>query len=389
MEGSPLLAAAAPASSRRSAFAGNAFAALGSTIVVGLALAGYYEHTGGRGAVPAIVTPPLAETVAHPFNKNNTPVQLHVEVVRNASAKMRLHVVLRVALSGGAVMTRLSDDDETAAMGQSHRGLSYVVSSAYGPSDGSAVSPLRAATVTLDAANGWSAELPLFRLRPSKTYDLEVNATAAGTGVALRATTTFDSFSTGIPRFDLGPLATITGDTPSWEMLSFTYQVATQNNPEQYWQGLVAIDREGYVVWYWANDEMMAWDFLPEKEGNGVVVLCIGDGSSNVGLGPKIWKEDGKPYYPNSRLTQITPDGEVVKQYIQGCTGSPQNYNAFSHELRIDPSVPNAPVLTTETGEGRPSALRERARARARAVHALTSACRASLPAQSSRTTPT
>ena len=70
--------------------------------MVGLALAGYYEHTGGRGAVPAIVTPPLAETVAHPFNKNNTPVQLHVEVVRNASAKMRLHVVLRVALSGGA-----------------------------------------------------------------------------------------------------------------------------------------------------------------------------------------------------------------------------------------------------------------------------------------------
>ena len=33
MEGSPLLAAAAPASSRRSAFAGNAFAALGSTIL--------------------------------------------------------------------------------------------------------------------------------------------------------------------------------------------------------------------------------------------------------------------------------------------------------------------------------------------------------------------
>ena len=101
MEDSPLLAAA-PASSRRSSFAANAFAALGSTIVVVLALAGYYEHTGARGAVPAVITPPLAEAVAHPFNKNNTPVELHVEVVRNASARMRLHVVLRVAITGGA-----------------------------------------------------------------------------------------------------------------------------------------------------------------------------------------------------------------------------------------------------------------------------------------------
>jgi hypothetical protein len=94
----------------------------------------------------------------------------------------------------------------------------------------------------------------------------------------------------------------------------------------------------------------MAWDFLPASEGHGVVMLCTGDGSENIEVAPKVWKgKDGKPYYPNSRLTQILPDGTVQMQYVQGCTGAPTNYNAFSHELRIDTSNPKAPALTTAT----------------------------------------
>ena len=119
-------------------------------------------------------------------------------------------------------------------------------------------------------------------------------------------------------------------------------------------------------MWYWANDEMMAWTSCPRRRATASS-LCIGDSSSNVGIGPKIWKEDGEPYYPNSRLTQITPDGEVVKQYVQGCTGSPQNYNAFSHELRIDPSVPALPRSRPRQVRARARASRARARARARA----------------------
>ena len=43
--------------------------------------------------------------------------------------------------------------------------------------------------------------------------------------LALSKSLDFTAAKTGVPRFDLGPLATITGATPSWHMLTFTYQV--------------------------------------------------------------------------------------------------------------------------------------------------------------------
>ena len=96
-------------SSRRSAFANNALPRSARRSWSGSRSP---ATTSTRASVPSrrSSAPPLAEAVARPFNKNNTPVELHVEVVRNASARMRLHVVLRVAITGGAEMTRLSDD---------------------------------------------------------------------------------------------------------------------------------------------------------------------------------------------------------------------------------------------------------------------------------------
>jgi hypothetical protein len=156
-----------------------------------------------------------------------------------------------------------------------------------------------------------------------------------------------------VPRFDMGPLATMTGDSPSWNMLTFTYQVDVTPDvgiPIS-WQGLIAIDKKGHVVWYWANDNLFAWDFLPEKEGHGIVLLANGDGSENLELSPKFWREGNgshaKPYYVNSRLTQISPSGDIQLQYFQACTGSPENYNILSHELRIDAGSPDGSALTT------------------------------------------
>ena len=59
-------------------------------------------------------------------------------------------------------------------------------------------------------------------------------------------------------------------------MLTFTYQCVvkgvSRSGGENYWQGLVAVDTEGWVVWYWANQQLFAWDFLPAREGYGAVV---------------------------------------------------------------------------------------------------------------------
>ena len=162
MEDSPLLAAA-PASSRRSSFAASAFAALGSTIVVVLALAGYYEHAARAARCRGHPRRSPRRRAGQPEQHARRPTSS----VRSGGADAAARV-LRVASCGRRGDGRLT----TAADGRDGpvaQRLVYVVSSAYGPADGSAVSPLRAATVTLDAANGWSAELPLFRLRPSKT----------------------------------------------------------------------------------------------------------------------------------------------------------------------------------------------------------------------------
>ena len=59
---------------------------------------------------------------------------------------------------------------------------------------------------------------------------------------ALRASVEFSARATGVPRFDAGPLARVSGATPSWHMLTFGYAVAARGAD---WRGLVAIDREG------------------------------------------------------------------------------------------------------------------------------------------------
>ena len=50
----------------------------------------------------------------------------------------------------------------------------------------------------------------------------------------------------------------------------------------------------------------------------------------------------------NARF-QISPGGDIQTQYFQACTGSPENYNILSHELRIEASSPDGSVLTTAT----------------------------------------
>ena len=97
--------------------------------------------------------------------------------------------------------------------------------------------------------------------------------------------------------------------------------------------GVVAINRAGWVVWYYElKDEGMpgvpnaigVFDFLPRA----VVVL----GSTLAG---------------NSQIAQVSPLGAVELQYVNSCDGAPMDYNIMSHELRVDHTDPALPVLST------------------------------------------
>ena len=49
----------------------------------------------------------------------------------------------------------------------------------------------------------------------------------------------------------------------------------------------------------------------------------------------------------SSRASQASALGDLEEQYIQACTGTPMNYNALTHELRVDHTHPEKRVLTT------------------------------------------
>ena len=94
---------------------------------------------------------------------------------------------------------------------------------------------------------------------------------------------------------------------------------------------MLAIDAEGYVVWYYHAWSLEAWDFLPD---NGVVLVARDDGTKLDGA--KTYREGGRTYNGNSQLQEISPLGDIRKQFISACAGSPLNYNMVSHECRVD-----------------------------------------------------
>ena len=114
--------------------------------------------------------------------------------------------------------------------------------------------------------------------------------------------------------------------------------------------GLVAIDAEGHVVWMYHLSLLESWDFLP---GGDVVLQANAQGGFEVntslretavaggdGRGVRRWRA-------NSQMQQISPLGELRTQFVSACTGDPTNYNQLTHECRVDQSNPRNDVYTT------------------------------------------
>lgn len=85
-------------------------------------------------------------------------------------------------------------------------------------------------------------------------------------------------------------------------------------------------------------DGLEAWDFLPD--GGGVVMVSK---SSSAAFATA----DGRRWNGNSELREIAWDGALRRSSVVACTGRNANYNAASHECRVDRGSPGLSTVFT------------------------------------------
>ena len=257
----------------------------------------------------------------------------------------------------------------------------------YAPLANTSLAPLwtAGARVATNGTAGGAITLTVVRLRPASAYAFEVYADPAGEPLVWEATAT--TCSSGFARLDAagGPFVRAQGARlPSYEMATFattalwlgdnasasdgdddvrnasrsvwcaddelgggrrrrraTAATGGTTRGAAYFEGLVAIDAEGFVVWLYHAWKLESWDFLPD----GDVVLQ----ADAQGRAPLACEErgTGRRWAANSQLQQISPLGQLRAQYVSACTGDPLNYNQITHECRVDATSARHDVLTT------------------------------------------
>ena len=231
-------------------------------------------------------------------------------------------------------------------------GSTLSVSVEYKPRKGSSLPSLWTAPETF-LVDGMSAtySVDLFRLRAAQDYVYRVFAAAEGAAAVEVAGGYFTAQSTGWHRFDSGAYAAVSGDAPSFEVGAFAVypSYTAHEQAKQWFQGLVAVDAEGWVVWMYSLCMLEAWDFLPDHT---IALIARSDGSCSEltdhgkGTSAKSFKgEDGSLYEANSQLQKILPDGTLVTQFIESCGDGPLNFNKLSHECRVDKNSKDLQVL--------------------------------------------
>jgi len=193
----------------------------------------------------------------------------------------------------------------------------------------------------------------LYRLRPNQRYSYEVFLAKENDSPQSAAHGTFISRGTGFERFDSGPYVAISGDRPSFALGTFAAypSLVAQGQEKQWFQGLLAVDAQGYIVWLYSLCMLEAWDFLPDSS---IILVARNDGSCSMltdhdkGTPARTRLiDDNKQVVANSQLQKIGPDGTLLNQFIQECADGPLHFNKLSHECRVDPFSKNLQVLTT------------------------------------------
>ena len=203
----------------------------------------------------------------------------------------------------------------------------------YAPTAGSSLPALwTAATRTV-------ASLDLYRLRPATAYAAELFRSCDADEPELVASATFTSRATGFLRFDGAPYADVRG-APSWALGSLATFPGFEASDSKVFEGLFAIDAEGWVVWAYAACAPEAWDRT--ASGSVVVLSRAGGGCAGAvrrGDAPAAFEKlraDGETVdAATSRINVVAVDGTLEAQHLATCGGPPSNFSAVSHEARV------------------------------------------------------
>ena len=191
-------------------------------------------------------------------------------------------------------------------------GSSLEYSIKYRPAADAANATLWSAAGTVAAASANASVAVLYRLRPLTEYTAEMWTRLAGSddGAALADVVNFTSAATGYSLFDKGSVTEQTGAVPKYGVLML--DVEASNND---FQGVVALDRAGYVVWYAnSHNEVNGFDQFPGEDG-----YLIG---FDAYAGEK------------SGLIVVKPDGSTSAKWLAACEGAGANWFQINHEAR-------------------------------------------------------
>ena len=232
-----------------------------------------------------------------------------------------------------------------------------LVSIEYHP-NASTLSPLWSPKQEIDCSRSPGSDnegtVTIHRLRPGTLYHFAVWVQAIGEDYGSREYIgTFHTPRTGFARFDGQPFLKLGGVTPTFEIATFAavpgykVQERSENGKVKYFEGLIGVDAEGWVVWYYHSCAVEAWDFL---EGGEIVLLSRSDGDCDANPnGKKSWEKD----------IRNVSDGMSARAEATPETRDAYRWNANS-QIQI---ISNMGRLSEQFVQARPKA---RARARAR-----------------------
>ena len=212
--------------------------ALSACVLLGVAALSRTHAAAKAGAAAAAAAAPSSPAALDGVGATLEGGKVDATVYFDSESRMPLHAYVHISIGG-------ADDDSGP----------YVASVQYVPKAKNGyktlLNPLWTRNITLSKSGGnYEAGTHVYRIRPATDYDFHVFISEAGGDAQLRKTVKATSAGTGIPRFDEKPLATISGGTPGWEMLSMVYgEFETVGHDNQAFAGVVAVDQAGWVVW--------------------------------------------------------------------------------------------------------------------------------------------
>ena len=170
-------------------------------------------------------------------------------------------------------------------------------------------------------SNTTELEVPVFRLRSSTDYTAEVYVLGASSqDCSVLLESTFTTASTGYSKIDSHPFANVTQYHGP-----FSYDVLVLDMGEDHddFEGLIGLDKDGYVVWYYETGVKTGpFDQNTDTFHFGMIVYP-GDGDDVEGSKSE-----------TSRLVMVSPDGEDQVENAVFCHGPGSNFKTVTHECR-------------------------------------------------------